>query len=483
MKSAIDRASWSLSAASILFGCTSKDLTELLDRPGSPQPSPPNPSAEVLRLQSVWSNAVAQGVSAVALVRHRGEVLARFAAGQSRRDQALPNTLNTAFDIGSITKQFTGAAITHLYEQGQLDLDATLGDLFEDVPDEKAAISVHQLLTHTAGLPSALGYDDEPILREAYLERAWDWPLSADPGALHWYSNTGYSLLGAIIERVTGRAYDEYLGEALLEPAGLETTGYLGLDLDPSRVAVGYAGDDADDPLERPHAPDGYYWNLRANGGMLSTAADLERWSDALLGGEVLGPDALERYLTPHVREGLGSDASYAYGWSVSDTEVGRLITHDGGNDYFFANVQQYVDADLLVIVLSNAADDAAYALPIALAHAVLPELPSTDDQPEPPLVIDRQEEVEASTDSFVESVDFVAKQDRAVAGFFLDLESGSARYRVRAPDGKVFAEGQGSGGEPRERLFVIPPQLGRWQLEVDTTDATGSFLMAWSWD
>lgn len=477
------RAALHLSAVLLLVGCTEYDLAALWDGLDDPHAAPAR-AAAVARLEATWDDAVSRGVSAVALVRHRGRVLARFAAGLSDRERGLPNTEDTAFDIGSVTKQFTGAAIMRLYEQGELELETPLGELFEGVPQDKRAITVHQLLTHTAGFTSNLGDDNEPILRDAYLERAWSTPLSAEPGTLHWYSNTGYSLLGAIIERLTGRPYEAYLVEELLRPAGLHETGYLTANIDRSRAALGYAEDDVDDPLERPHAPDGYYWNLRANGGLLSTAADLARWSDALRSGDVLGRKALRRYLAPHVPEGLGSDAYYAYGWAVSETPVGRLISHNGGNGFFFADVRQYVDADLLVVVLSNEATEAAYRLPFDLAHAALPRLPSSDDVPEPPpFPIDRLEELEDTTEVIVESVELTSEHERGTAGFFIELESGSVRYRVRAPDGELVLEAEAEAGRRVERLVAIPQRLGRWQLEIDAEAATGVVFFAWAWD
>jgi len=473
----------------VAFGCSADDIEALWDPLGEPRqghggPSEHAPSPATLRLAKVWQQATGDGFSGVALVRHRGRELGRFAAGLSDRERGVPNTVDTAFDIGSITKQFTSAAVMRLYEHGQLDVQDRLGELFEAVPEDKAGITVHQLLTHTAGFAGALGYDDEPIEREAYLQRAWERPLSVAPGALHWYSNVGYSLLGAIVERLTGKAYEEYLAGELWRPLGIEHTGYIGPVWDPSLVALAYADGDVDDPLQRPHAPDGYYWNLRANGGLLSTLADLTRWSDALLGGEVLGPDALERYLRPHVREGLGSDGAYAYGWRVQDTPVGRLVSHTGGNGFFFAEVRQYVEADLLVITLANEANDAADALSTDLAAAVLPSLPSAGDLPEPePLAIDRVETVENATQSFVESIEFPADRDAAVAGFLIELEAGSASFRLLAPGGEVFETGSGDAGAPVERVIAVPPTPGRWQLEVDVQDATGQVFLAWSWN
>lgn len=469
-----------------LLGCHAAD--ELWAGAGERDPSTPKEPAQTdaaRRVEAAWERSVEQGYSGVAYVRHRGKVLGHFAAGERDRDAGSPNALDTVFGIGSITKQFTGAAIMLLVERGQLDLEATLGELFDAVPADKADISVHQLLTHTAGFASALGYDDEPIEREAYLERAFRRPLVFEPGALHWYSNTGYSVLGAILERVTGEPYDAYLMRELLRPASLDETGYIGLDVDPNRIAVGYDGDgNADFPPERPHAADGYYWNLRANGGLLSTTSDLARWSDALLGGEVLGPAALETYLTPHVREGLGSDGSYAYGWAIRETEAGRLVSHDGGNGFFLADVRQYVDADLLVITLSNEENEASARLSLDLADAVLPELPSADELPEPePLALDRVESLEGTTASFVETLEVAEERGAAVAAFSLLLLEGSGSYRLISPSGAHVAAGDAESPALTERLVPIAPEVGEWRLEVELEEATGEVAMAWVWE
>lgn len=468
------------------LGCHATDeLWEVAGERGPPAQKHRPKSAAARRVEEVWQRSVEQGYSGVALVRHRGKVLGHFSAGLRDRERGLPNAQDSLFDIGSITKQFTGAAIMRLHERGELDLQAALGELLEGVPADKADITVHQLLTHTAGFPSAIGYDDEAIEREAYLERAWRQPLVFDPGTLHWYSNTGYSILGAVIERLTGEPYDAYLARELLRPAGLDETGYIGLDVEPDRIAVGYSAEgDADFPLERPHAEDGYYWNLRANGGLLSTTGDLARWSDALLGGEVLGPEALETYLTPHVREGLGSDGFYAYGWAIRETEVGRLVVHNGGNGYFLADVRQYVDADLLVVTLSNEENEASLRLSFDLADAVLPALPSSDELPEPePLALERFEILEGTTASFVETLEFPPEREAAVAGFALTLFEGRGRYRLVSPSGEVVAEGDAESPALTERLVPIAPEVGEWRLEVDVEDATGDVFMAWLWE
>jgi len=184
------------------------------------------------------------------------------------------------------------------------------------------------------------------------------------------------------------------------------------------------------------------------------------------------------------VREGLGSDGYYAYGWAVQDTAAGKLVSHTGGNGFFFAEVRQYTDADLLLILLSNESDVVVDTLAGDLAAAVLPALPSPDELPEPePLAIDREETFEDATQSFTETLEFPAERDAAVAGFFVELEAGSASYRLIAPDGDVFDSGEVAAGDPTERVIVVPPRLGSWQLEIEVREASGAAYLAWLWD
>jgi hypothetical protein len=150
-------------------------------------------------------------------------------------------------------------------------------------PADKRSITLAQLANHRAGFPIGLGGDFEPLSREQFLDAAFKRPLLFAPGEREQYSNTGYALLAAVIEKVTGGTYDEYLRDNILKPLGLANTGFLFPNFDPKRLAHGYRDNqDQGTMMSKPHAVDGPYWNLRGNGGMLSTVDDMHAFYKAL---------------------------------------------------------------------------------------------------------------------------------------------------------------------------------------------------------
>jgi CubicO group peptidase (beta-lactamase class C family) len=225
-------------------------------------------------------------------------------------------------------------------------------------------------------LVDCLGADDERVDRDQYLRLVAETPLVRPPGTGYGYSNVGYSLLAAVIEVVTGDSYETYLHDALFEPAGMASTGYVLPDFDPQDVAVGYVGDEAmGRPNEQPWADDGPYWNLRGNGGILSTAEDMYRWHLALLGDDVLDEASKAALYARHTREGPGADSFYGYGWALIPTGNGSwLVTHNGGNGIFFADFLRFLDEDITIFLATNAArrrdEDAAYRLAAAMLPA-----------------------------------------------------------------------------------------------------------------
>src|SRR5262249_7805820 len=153
-----------------------------------------------------------------------------------------------------------------------LSIHDSLSKYFPNAPADKRNITLWQLVTHVAGFPIGLGGDFETLSGDGFVKAALAYPLKFAPGTGEQYSNTGYALLAAVIERVSGRTYDEYVRDNILDPLGLKNTGYLLPHFDSSRVAHGYRnGEDVGTLLAKPHAADGPYWNLRGNGGMLST--------------------------------------------------------------------------------------------------------------------------------------------------------------------------------------------------------------------
>jgi CubicO group peptidase (beta-lactamase class C family) len=300
--------------------------------------------------------AAEQGFSGVVAVSHGDDLLLAEGYGDCIRESATPCTVDAVFDIGSLTKQFTAAAVMSLVDAGMLSVDDPLSAFFPSAPADKADITIHQLLTHTAGLPDILGDDYDPIDREAFLDLVFQTPLVTPPGDTHAYSNVGYSVLGAIVETTTASSYDEALRALVLDDAGLERTGYLIPDWSSAVVAHGYEDQvDFGSPLDHPWDVDGPYFHLRANGGILSTAPDMMLWHQALLGTTVLSEASKTAMFTPYVEELPGGDTFYGYGWVVEDTTYGKLVWHNGGNDFFFADFWRYLDANVTVFVASNA--------------------------------------------------------------------------------------------------------------------------------
>jgi CubicO group peptidase (beta-lactamase class C family) len=341
------------------------------------------------KIDQYMARVTAKGFSGALLVATGGKVLMAKGYGMSDRARGIPVTPTTVFTVGSITKQFTAAAILKLQEMGKLRVQDHLSRYFADVPPDKAGITLHHLLTHTAGFPGAIGDDFEPVDRKEFVALALHTPLLFAPGERYEYSNVGYSLLGAIIEQLTGQPYERFLRQHLFLPAGMTETGYAIPSWPEGQLAHGYRGSrDWGTLRDYPWASDGPYWHLRANGGMLSTVGDLYKWHIALESGRVL-PDSLRQLLyNPFVREGPDADSYYGYGWSISTTRRGtRLVSHNGGNGIFSADFLRFLDENVVIICMGNAAGWPAWQVTETVARIVFGEeyeLPAERAEPLP---------------------------------------------------------------------------------------------------
>jgi len=328
------------------------------------------------RIEEYLMRAENNGFSGSLLVAKGGKIWLAHGYGFANYEKKILFTENTVSTIGSITKQFTAAAILKLQELGLLSVKDPIGRFFSNVPDDKKGITLHHLLTHTAGFPGAIGQDFEKINRDEFIRRAMETPLLFQPGTSYKYSNVGYSLLGAIIEIVSGENYESFLNKNLFEPAGLERTGYRLPYWDPDSLAHGYRrGSDWGTLLDHPWAEDGPYWNLRANGGILSTVKDLYKWHLALKTDAVLCDSSKWLYYYPHVREGENAESYYGYGWALFTTKRGtRLIAHNGGNMIFAADFRRYMDENVVIIALSNIAGKPAFRITGDIARIIFNE-------------------------------------------------------------------------------------------------------------
>ena len=242
-----------------------------------------------VRADSVLKAAEAGGFSGVVRLEKDGSVVLEKGYGLATRNPASRFTPATVVQIGSNTKDFTAVAILQLQEKGKLDIHDPIGRYFPSAPPDKRSITILHLMKHEAGFPLGLGGDFEPVTRDQLIANAMKFQLLFNPGDRRAYSNTGYALLAAIIEKVSGKSYDVYVRDNILKPLALTHTGFLLPGFKQSELAHGYVnGRDAGDMLSKPHAADGPYWNLRGNGGMLSTVSDMHKFYKALFESERL---------------------------------------------------------------------------------------------------------------------------------------------------------------------------------------------------
>ncbi len=285
------------------------------------------------------------GFSGALLVAKGGEIILNKGYGLAIRSDHVPNTSETVFSTGSITKQFTAAGIMKLEMMGKLNTSDPISDYFDNVPQDKKDITLHHLLTHTSGVIDGVGGDYEKALRDETVGKVLNESLQFEPGQQFSYSNAGYSLLAAVIEKVSGQPYEEFLHFNLFKPARMNFTGYRIPEWKKKVVAHWYVGEkDNGTPLEKAYP----YWNLLGNGGILSTTMDMYRWHLALLGDEVLSDEAKTKIFTPFLND-------YGYGWDVLNREMGVLIQHDGasmlGNS---AEMRRYIDAGVVTMLFCN---------------------------------------------------------------------------------------------------------------------------------
>lgn len=251
--------------------------------------------------------AADSGFNGVVMVVIGGQPILHKAYGYSDRLQSVPVTISTPFWVASVTKTFTAAAVMKLVEQGSLSVHDSIGRFLPNVPPDKEGITIHQLLTHTAGLDDHDAGDGvvERDLAIAAILRA---PLARTPASAYGYTNDAYNLLAAIVEIVAGKPYESFLRDEMLGGAGLTDTGFWG-PAEAARVADILPPAWGSAITLRPN------WGYRGARGMFSTAADLYRWHEALLEHRVLSATSVNALMTPHTFSG---STGVGYGWFLT---------------------------------------------------------------------------------------------------------------------------------------------------------------------
>jgi CubicO group peptidase (beta-lactamase class C family) len=309
------------------------------------------------------------------LVANGDTVLLSKGYGSANLEWEIPNTPSTKFRLGSLTKQFTAASILLLEERGKLSTSDPIKKHIPDAPKAWDAITIHQLLTHTSGIPNFTSFPEFPAMRgtastvDKTITLFRDKPLDFPAGEKMDYSNSGYLVLGHLIEKLSGGSYDAFVQANLFAPLGMADSGYDSNSRIIARRASGYVwspdrytnADHID--MSVPHAA----------GALYSTTGDLLKWERALLGGKVLSAASLAKMLTP-------ANNNYAYGVSVQAANGRKAVMHGGAIDGFHTFMATFPDSGVTVIVLGNANNPSPEQLAaqlVAIAHGETARLPT----------------------------------------------------------------------------------------------------------
>jgi CubicO group peptidase (beta-lactamase class C family) len=288
------------------------------------------------------------------LVAENGKVIYKKGVGLANMEWNIPNSAETKFRLGSITKQFTATLILQLVDQGKVKLDGKISDYLPDYrKDIGDKVTVHQLLNHTSGIPSYTGmpgfFQDvsrNPFKVEDFVKKYASNDLEFEPGSKFSYNNSGYFLLGAIIEKVSGKSYEQVLKENVFEPLGMKNSGYDHFDTLIEKRATGYQKT-ANGFFNAPYLDMSIPY---AAGSLYSTVEDLYLWDQALYTDRVLPAQTKQVMFKPHL-------SNYAYGWSVRNARFDpkvQVITHNGGINGFSTTIIRFPTEKNLIVMLDN---------------------------------------------------------------------------------------------------------------------------------
>lgn len=324
---------------------------------------------------SLDSELLARGFSGVVLVAQNDDILFNKAYGRKNSQENRFNDINTVFDMGSITKQFTAAGILKLEMQNKLSVNDSLSKYFDAVPNDKKNITIHQLLTHSSGLLRGIGDDYDTITEEEFLKQVFDSELISPIGERFNYSNVSYSLLGLIIEKVSEMNYESFLNLEIFEPSNIHHTGYVIPDWQDNEIANGYLnGVENNKPNEENWSNNGPYLNLKGNGGILTRANDLLLWSQSIMNNTVLDEATTTKYLFPHFQP-TNLYESYGYGWGIENNDSEhKLVVHGGTTVFFASDMWIYPNKGITIVVLSNEFKESVYTIASDISNFLLTE-------------------------------------------------------------------------------------------------------------
>lgn len=321
--------------------------------------------------------------ASVAIVRD-GRIIKAQSYGLANVEWNIPAANNTVYELGSITKQFTAAAIMVLVEEGKVGLDDKIRKYFPAAPEAWEHITIRHLLSHTSGIQNHVALPEflsvfqtnltfQPSLtRDELIKWFFKLPLEFQPGETWAYDNTGYYLLGIVVEQVSGKSYWQFLEERIFHPLGMTAT----RSTDPRLIV--------------PNRASGYEWKNNSfenrsvltpfvafsAGALLSNVEDLARWDAALYSDKLLKKSSLDQmWTTTTTRARAAAPFGYGFGWFIESYHGHHIVQHSGGTMGFSSVIYRYVDDRFTVIILTNHADRIVDQLAIDIAGIYVPAL------------------------------------------------------------------------------------------------------------
>ena len=430
-------------------------------------------------VRAVLAERHAPGV-AVAVVKD-GKVVKLKGYGVASLEFNVPVTTETVFEIGSVSKQMTAAGIMLLVEEGKVNLDSPISTYLPNTPEVWKDVTVRHLLTHTSGVKSYSSLDGFELYRhlktDAFIKALSPHPLEFVPGERNIYSNSGFTLLGHIIQTVSGKPYMQYMRERIFSPLGMTKTA----DRDPQFIipnrAVGYEWD-----IDHLEGRDGNLTDLMGAGSIVSTISDMVKWDAALNGKNFLKPESRSDWWKQYTFTN-GKPSPYGFGWRVSNVRGHPLIGHTGQTAGFGSANFRYVDDGVTVIVLTNLGENGLggqIAARVVKFYVPGLSLRAITGKPEPVAGLGEKllTVLRARNE---EKPDTAPVTPQLIRGF--STERAKASYRriatLGTPTNVTFADSDENGTRPSFRYRVeAGKRLFLWRVAVDDQGRISEFSL-----
>lgn len=418
--------------------------------------------------------------AAIAVIKN-GRVVKIEGYGLANVELNVPATKETVFEIGSVSKQITAVAIMLLVEEGKISVDEKISKYLPNTPESWNKVTVRNLLTHTSGIKSYTGLSGfeltKRLKRDEFIKSIGVHPLEFEPGERYIYSNSGYNLLGFIIESVSQKSYWDFLGERIFKPLGMSQTA----NRDPQFIVSNRA--------------DGYEWengklvgrdydltDVFSAGAIVSTVTDLAKWDAALRGDTFLKNESKAQMWTQVVFNN-GKPHPYGFGWNVTEFREHKLLSHSGQTAGFAANVSRYVDDNLTVIVLTNLGD---IGLGTAMARGVAKiYIPAISLR-----VMKEQAGADAKLSGLLQTALRSYLEDKLAADSFADrTRAAQTSERAKLNAKRITSFGAiknfvlvGSETADKNRIYrykaETPSRIFLWRFELDETDKITALVL-----